>query len=93
MHSITVDSDREERPVNRYGSQAIARTSGGDVGEYKLRKFIQVEIFVCVIDLSFEIEISEFAVRFSFGIKRILPFVSNGSMKLKGRKIIKYVIL
>ena len=57
----------------------------------KLRKFIQVEIFVCVIGLSFEIEISKFAVRFSFEIKRILPFVPNGSMKLKGR--IKYVIL
>ena len=59
----------------------------------KLHKFIQAEIFVCVIGLSFEIEISEFAVRFSFGMKRILPFVPNGSMKLKGRKIIKYVIL
>ena len=27
MYSITADSDREERPVNRYGSQAIARAT------------------------------------------------------------------
>ena len=35
----------------------------------KLHKFIQAEIFVCVIGLLFEIEIRELAVRFGFGIR------------------------
>ena len=54
MYCITVDSDHEERPVNRYGSP-IARRSSGDVGEtwqvHSSRDFCRCDCF----GLSFEI--------------------------------------
>ena len=82
---IIADSDREERSVNRYAS-SIACRSSGDVKEtsqiHSSRVVSCIKNFVGVMTLvhfgpSFEIErqISKFAVRFSFGIKRLLPFV------------------
>ena len=91
MFCITADSDRVEWLVNRYGSP-IAHRNSDDVGEtsqvHSNRDFCRCDCF----GPSFEIEISGFAVQFSFGIKRLLPFVPNGSMIQKGRKIVKYRI-
>ena len=71
LNCITADSNREELST-AFGSPETRRSSG-DVGG---KSQVHSSRDVCRCDCfgpSLEIEISEFAVQFSFGIKLLLP--------------------